>query len=148
MGLRSRTSTNKEKAPRTQINAEATWWNEIETSLPKEISKATDDKTRKGLELLQSILRRQESGKLGSTRTNAGSLTITADEADQILDAVMAVVDRQVGSSGSRGKIFAELLEKVAGSAMSTFIEKTTPSIGATKRTVENSRGQSVTIKN
>lgn len=148
VGLRSRTSTNKEKAPRTQINAEATWWNEIETSLPKEISKATDDKTRKGLELLQSILRRQESGKLGSTRTNAGSLTITADEADQILDAVMSVVDRQVSSSGSRGKIFAELLEKIAGAAMSTFIEKTTPSVGATKRTVENSRGQSVTIRN
>lgn len=146
MGLRS--SSDKAKQPRTQINAEATWWNEIEKSIPKEISKATDDKTKNGLKLLESILKRQESGKLGSTRTNAGSLTITADEADQILDAVMAVVDRQIGSSGSRGKIFAELLEKVAGAAMSTFIEKTTPPIGATKRTVENSRGQSVTIRN
>ena len=129
-GLRSRQTTQQTKEPRTQINAEATWWNKIESSLAKEIDKASDEKTKNGLSLLRKILSRQESGKLGSKRTNAGSLTITATEADQILDAVMDVVDRQVNTSGSRGEIFAELLEKIASSAMSTFIEKTTPPIG------------------
>ena len=128
-GLRSTQRTSTTKEPRTEITAEATWWNKIESSLQKEISKATDKKTKDGLDLLKSILSRQESGKLGPKRTNAGSLTITASEADQILDAVMSVVDRQVSTAGSRGEIFAELLEKISSAAMSTFIEKTTPPI-------------------
>ena len=133
-GLRSTQNTST-KQPRTEINAEATWWNKIESSLGKEISKASDKKVKDGLTLLQTILRRQESGKLGAKRTNAGALTITADEADQILDAVMSVVDRQVSTAGSRGEIFAELLEKVSSAAMSTFIEKTTEPIGRRAKT-------------
>lgn len=130
-GLRSQRGPSN-KPPRTEITAESTWWKSIAESLPREIRATDDDRVRKGLELLKTTIERQKAGAFtpDSKRTNVGSLRITADEADVILDSVMAVVDRQMtagkdGGVGSRAEIFAELLEKVARASMSTFIEKT-----------------------
>jgi hypothetical protein len=82
--------------------------------------------------VLQQKISKYQAGKFvpGSKRTNVGSIKITAQEADEILDAVMSVIDRQMsagkgGTAGSRGEIFAELLEAVSSAAMSTFIDKT-----------------------
>jgi hypothetical protein len=120
--------------PRTEIIAEATWWKKIEDSLPKEIRESKDKATTDALTRLSTLLKRQESGKTGSRRTNVGTLNVTQSEADSILDAVMTVLDRQIEKGGSRGEIFAELLEKIAQSSMSTFIEKATPSAEKPKR--------------
>jgi hypothetical protein len=120
--------------PRTEIIAEATWWKKVEDSLPKEIREAKDKATSDALNRLSTLLKRQESGKTGSRRTNVGTLNVTQSEADSILDAVITVLDRQLEKGGSRGEIFAELLEKIAQSSMSTFIEKATPSAEKPKR--------------
>jgi hypothetical protein len=120
------------KQPRTEVTNESTWWKKIGDSLGKEIREADNDLTRDGLNLLQEKIKKYEAGAFtpNSRRTNVGSIKITADEADKILDAVMAVIDRQKtagkrGSVGSRGEIFAELLEMLSKAAMSTFIDKT-----------------------
>lgn len=130
-GLLSRRDDSN-RAPRTEVIAESTWWKSVIDSIPKEIRETDDDSVRDGLKLLKDTLERQESGafKPGSKRTNVGSLRITAQEADMILDSVMAVVDRQMtagrdGGVGSRAEIFAELLEKISKASMSTFINKT-----------------------
>jgi HK97 family phage prohead protease len=130
-GLMSQRSGG-EKAPRTEVVAESTWWKSVADSLPKEIREADDSKVREGLKLLKDTLDRQEAGAFtpGSKRTNVGSLRITAQEADMILDSVMAVVDRQMsagkdGGVGTRAEIFAELLEKISRASMSTFVNKT-----------------------
>jgi len=124
-------ASSTEKAPRTEITNESTWWRKIDDSLSKEIRSADSDSTKKGLTILQEKIKKYEAGAFtaGSKRTNVGSIKITADEADKILDAVMAVIDRQKtagkdGGVGTRGEIFAELLEKVASAAMSTFVDK------------------------
>lgn len=127
-GLASSTT----KSPRTEITNESTWWKNVSDSLVREIAKADSKSTKQGLTILQQKIQKYEAAAFtpGSKRTNVGSIKISADEADQILDAVMAVIDRQKtagkgGGVGSRGEIFAELLEKIASSAMSTFVDKT-----------------------
>jgi len=128
-GLRS--GGGGDKTPRTEIIKESTWWRGIDTSLRREIDKAETSAIKDGLTLLQQKISKYKAGAFtpGSKRTNVGSIKITADEADKILDAVMAVIDRQMtagkgGSVGSRAEIFAELLEAVSSAAMSTFIDK------------------------
>jgi HK97 family phage prohead protease len=120
------------KSPRTEITKESTWWKRVDESLPKEIRSADSEAIKQGLTILQQKISKYEAGSFrpNSKRTNVGSIKITADEADKILDAVMSVIDRQKtagrdGGVGSRGEIFAELLEAVASSAMSTFVDKT-----------------------
>jgi len=120
--------------PRTEIIKESTWWKEIDSSLTRELSKAENDIVKNGLTLLQQKISKYKAGafKPDSKRTNVGSIKISADEADKILDAVMSVIDRQMtagrgGTAGSRGEIFAELLEALSSAAMSTFIDKTGP---------------------
>ena len=121
-----------DKTPRTEIITESTWWKTLGDSLPTEISKADSSATRKGLTLLQQKISKYDAASFrpNSKRTNVGSIKISANEADEILDAVMAVIDRQAsagkgGAVGSRGEIFAELLEKISSAAMSTFVDKT-----------------------
>ena len=125
-------SSTEDKAPRTEIITESTWWKTLGDSLPTEISKADSAATRKGLTLLQQKISKYDAASFrpNSKRTNVGSIKISANEADEILDAVMAVIDRQAsagkgGAVGSRGEIFAELLEKISSAAMSTFVDKT-----------------------
>jgi HK97 family phage prohead protease len=133
-GFSSARDSGSEKAGRTQINAEATWFKQIEDSLPKEITeaqKAGDKQTADSLSMLQTIMKRQESGKTGAKRTNAGVLLTTQEETDKILEAVMAVVDRQVETGGSRAEIFAQLMDKMAQAAMGTFIDKTTDPVSS-----------------
>lgn len=133
-GFPSTRGSDSEKAGRTQINAEATWFKQIEDSLPKEITaaqKAGDKQTADSLSMLQTIMKRQESGKTGAKRTNAGVLLTTQEETDKILEAVMAVVDRQVETGGSRAEIFAQLMDKMAQAAMGTFIDKTTEPVSS-----------------
>jgi HK97 family phage prohead protease len=120
------------KEPRTEIIKESTWWKSIDSSIKREIDKAPNDIVKNGLMVLQQKISKYQAGKFvpGSKRTNVGSIKITAQEADEILDAVMSVIDRQMsagkgGTAGSRGEIFAELLEAVSSAAMSTFIDKT-----------------------
>jgi hypothetical protein len=136
-GLSSSTSSG-DKAPRTEIITESTWWKTLGDSLPTEISKADSTATRKGLTLLQQKISKYDAASFrpNSKRTNVGSIKISANEADEILDAVMAVIDRQAsagkgGSAGSRGEIFAELLEKISSAAMSTFVDKTSKPVDA-----------------
>ena len=131
IGLRS-TRTGDGKPPRTEVVAESTWWKSVLDSLPREIREADSDDVKRGLNLLKDTLDRQDAAAFrpNSKRTNVGSLRITADEADLILDSVMAVLDRQMtagkdGGVGSRAEIFAELLEKISRASMSTFIDKT-----------------------
>jgi len=131
-------SSTDNKMPRTQVTTESTWWKKIDESLPAEIKKSDSDAIRKGLTLLQQKIAKYEAGAFrpNSKRTNVGFIKISADEADQILDAVMAVIDRQKtagkgGTMGSRGEIFAELLEKVSSAAMSTFVDKTSKPVDA-----------------
>lgn len=134
---------------RTQISGEATWFKKIEDSLSREISEARKDDNRttvKALELLKQILSRQESGKTGDKRTNAGLLTVTQAEIDQILEGLMNVVDRQVAADGSRAQIFIDLMEKLSEAAMSTFILKTSDEIHSRTQKRTNSRGDQVTI--
>jgi len=129
-------STTLPKQPRTEVTNESTWWKKIDDSIGKEIREAESKATKKGLTILQEKIRNYDAAAFtpDSKRTNVGSIKISADEADQILDAVMEVIDRQKiagkgGGVGSRGEIFAELLEKVASAAMSTFVDKTTKPI-------------------
>jgi HK97 family phage prohead protease len=134
---------------RTQVNGEATFFKKVGDSLPREISEARKDDNRttvKALELLQQILKRQESGKVGDKRSNAGTLTVTQAEVDQILEGLMDVVDRQVATDGSRTKMFVELLELLSEAAMSTFIMETTEEIHARTQRRRNSRGDQVSI--
>ncbi len=134
---------------RTQVNGEATFFKKVGDSLPREISEARKDDNRttvKALELLQQILKRQESGKVGDRRSNAGTLTVTQAEVDQILEGLMDVVDRQVATDGSRTKMFVELLELLSEAAMSTFIMETTEEIHARTQRRRNSRGDQVSI--
>jgi len=126
-------STTPTKRPRTEIINESTWWKKIDDSLGKEIREADSKLTQKGLTILQEKIKKYEAAAFrpNSKRTNVGSIKISADEADQILDAVMEIIDRQKtagkgGGVGSRAEIFAELLEKIASAAMSTFVDKTT----------------------
>lgn len=132
IGLRSSRSGDGGRAPRTEVVAESTWWKSVLDSLPREIREADSDDVKRGLNLLKDTLNRQDAAAFrpNSKRTNVGSLRITADEADLILDSVMAVLDRQMtagkdGGVGSRAEIFAELLEKISRASMSTFIDKT-----------------------
>lgn len=137
MSGRSLRSSGSQQPPRTEIVRESTWWKRIDSSLRKEIEKAPNDIVRNGLQILQQKISKYKAGAFtpGSKRTNVGSIKISADEADKILDAVMSVIDRQMtagkdGAIGSRGEIFAELLEAVSSAAMSTFIDKTRPGAG------------------
>jgi len=129
-------STTSPKQPRTEVTNESTWWKKVNDSLGKEIREAESKATKKGLTILQEKIQKNDAAAFtpNSKRTNVGSIKISADEADQILDAVMEVIDRQKtagkgGGVGSRGEIFAELLEKIASAAMSTFVDKTTKPI-------------------
>ena len=122
------------KSPRTEITQESTWWKKIDDSLDMEIRKSDSELVKEGLNLLQQKIKKYEAGafKPNSKRTNVGSIKVTADEADKILDAIMSVIDRQQtagkgGTAGSRGELFAELLETLSKAAMSTFIDKTSP---------------------
>ena len=131
-------SSTDGKVPRTEIITESTWWQKIDESLPAEIKKADSGSIRQGLTLLQQKISKYDAGAFrpNSKRTNVGSIKISADEADQILDAVMAVIDRQRtagkgGTAGTRGEIFAELLEKISSAAMSTFVDKTSKPVDA-----------------
>ena len=132
---------------RTQISGEATWFKKIEDSLSREISEARKDDNRttvKALELLKQILSRQESGKIGDKRTNAGLLTVTQVEIDQILEGLMNVVDRQVAVDGSRVQMFIDLMEKLSEAAMSTFILRTSDEIHSRTQKRTNSLGNQV----
>lgn len=129
-------STTSPKQPRTEVTNESTWWKRVDDSLGREIREAESKATKKGLTILQEKIQKNDAAAFtpNSKRTNVGSIKISADEADQILDAVMEVIDRQKtagkgGGVGSRGEIFAELLEKIASAAMSTFVDKTTKPI-------------------
>jgi len=93
-------------------------------------------------------LRRQESGKLGDRRTNVGTLTVTADEADQILDALMFSLDRQMATGGSRVDLFSEMIERLSEAAYSTFISKETDEITSRTQSRTNSQGRQVQIPN
>lgn len=137
------------RAGRTQISGEATWFKKIEDSLSREISEARKDDNRttvKALELLKQILSRQESGKTGDKRTNAGLFTVTQAEIDQILEGLINVVDRQVATDGSRTQLFIDLMEKLSEAAMATFILKTSDEIHSRTQQRTNSRGDRVTI--
>jgi hypothetical protein len=128
----SKGGMRSEQPGRTQINHEATFFKRVEGSLDKEIREAKsrdDNKTALALTLLQKIMKRQDSGKTGDKRTNAGTITTSQDEVDQIMDGLMSVLDRQVDTGGSRTEMFSELLEMFAASAMATFISKTTEEI-------------------
>jgi len=144
-GLRS------EKKGRTQIIEEATFFKKIEDSLDKEIREArssSDRQTSDALRLLQGIMGRQDSGKLGDRRTNVGTVTVTQDEVDQIMDALMVVVDRQMETGGSRVDIFTRLLDIFAEAAMGTFITGTTEEITSRTQERTNSQGRTVSIPN
>ncbi len=140
-----------EREGRAQITGEATWFKKIEDSLQKEIDVASRDKdkqTADALRTLKRTLARQESGKTGDKRTNAGSLTVTQTEIDEMLDALMHVLDRQTAEKGSRTEMFAELIEKLSSAAISTFILKETEEIQSRTRKATNEAGRTVDIPN
>jgi hypothetical protein len=130
---------------------EATFFKRVKDSLSREIREAQsagDDKTVAGLRLLDKILSRQDSGKLSDRRTNVGTLTVTAEEADQILDALMFSLDRQMSTGGSRVELFSEMIERLSEAAFSTFIAKDTAEITSRTQTRTNEQGRRVQIPN
>lgn len=140
-----------ERAGRTQIIDEATYFKDVERSLPKEIQQARssgDRGTAKALEELQRIMSRQQSGQTGDRRTNVGTITVTQEEVDEIMDALMVVVDRQMETNGSRVVMFSKLIDLFAEAAMGTFIQGTTEEITSRTQTRTNSQGRSVQIPN
>lgn len=116
--------------PKAMITDEATFFKDIETSLQKEIRAAQKAKNRdavNGLSKLQEIITRNEASKTGSRRTNVGSIYLTADEADMVLNGLMFALDSQIELGGDkRIEWYSKLLEKVSKAAMSTFINKNT----------------------
>lgn len=149
--LSPRTGLASERG-RTSITDEATYFRDVEQSLSKEIQKAREARNKKeeeGLSLLQSLIRKQEASKLGDRRTNVGSIYFTADDADKIMDALMSAIDRQVEINGQkRIEMYAKLIEMIAKSAMSTFVDKDTAEIGKRKTTRVNEAGRTVEINN
>lgn len=151
-GLRSGNNpTGKEG--RTMITDEATYFKDIESSLVKEIEaakKVQDTKTSSGLTKLQEIIRRQEASKTGDRRTNVGSIFLTQEESDQILDALMVALDRQVErGSAERQDLYSKMIEHIAKAAMSTFIDKSTREIGSrTQKRTGGRDGRTVSIPN
>jgi hypothetical protein len=147
----SRGFASTSSSGKTMITDEATFFQDIESSLVKEIRKARkaqDARAVKGLTKLEEIIRRDEASKTGSRRTNVGSIYFTMEEADQILDGLMFALDSQLEDGGEkRIAWYSKLIELIAKSAKSTFIDKTTSEIGKTTRTGTNSRGQTRTIK-
>jgi hypothetical protein len=114
--------------PKAMITDEATFFKDVETSLQKEIraaQKANNKKAEKGLSKLQEVIRRNEASKTGSRRTNVGSIYLTDDEADLVLEGLMFALDNQIEIGGDkRIEWYTKLLEKVSQAAMSTFINK------------------------
>jgi HK97 family phage prohead protease len=130
---------------KTMITDEATFFKDVENSLAKEIraaQKARNTKAASGLTKLQEIIKRSEASKTGDRRTNAGSIYMTMDEVDLILDGLQFALDQQVQAGGDkRIAWYSKLIEKIAAAAMSTFIDKSTTEIGSTRRTVTNKNG-------
>ena len=150
-GLRSSSG----KPGRTMITDEATYFGQIESSLPKEIEaarKANDKATVEGLQKLLDLIKKQEASKTGSRRTNVGSVYATRDEVDQILDAMMTALDRQIsrgeGKGDERAKLYSKLIDMLAAAGMSTFIDKDTNEIGSRTTNRTNSQGRNISIPN
>lgn len=150
-GLRSSAA----KPGRTMITDEATYFGEVESSLPKEIEaarKASDKATVDGLQKLLDLIRKQEASKTGSRRTNVGSIYATRDEVDQILDAMMVALDRQMSRGDGKGenriKLYSKLIEMLAAAGMSTFIDRDTEEIGSRTSKRTNSQGRNISIPN
>ena len=130
---------------KTMITDEATFFKDVENSLAKEIraaQKAKNTKAITGLTKLQEIIKRSEASKTGDRRTNTGSIYMTMDEVDLILDGLQFALDQQMQAGGDkRIGWYSKLIEKIAAAAMSTFIDKSTSEIGSTRRTVTNKDG-------
>ncbi len=145
-------ASSQDRAGRTEIKGQATFFKDVKESLPKEIreaEKAGDSGTAKALRLLDKIMERQETAKTGSKRTDAGQMLVTQKELDEILDALMVVVDRQMSIGGEeRLTSFVKLMDMLAASGMATFINKTTEEIGSRTQERVNSRGSTVQIPN
>ena len=145
-GMRSRSGT--EQDGRAEIRWEATEFNKVEQSLSREISEAQksgDSKTANALRNLTKIMDRQKSGDVGGKRTNAGALYLTQNELDDVMDALMHVVDRQTQTGGSRTNMFAQMLDKLAEAGMTTFIRKTAKPVNS--RFVEKTNESGRTVK-
>jgi hypothetical protein len=139
------------KAGRTEIKEEATFFKDVSDSLPKEIQAARgngDKGTADALSMLQTIISRQEAAKLGDRRTNAGRILMTQKEIDEVLDALMVSLDRQVElNSEKRQVMFAKLIDMMAKAAMGTFIDKTTEELQGRTITRRSASGRTVNIQ-
>ena len=139
------------KAGRTEIKEEATFFKDVSDSLPKEIQAARsngDRDTADALSMLQTIISRQEAAKLGDRRTNAGRILMTQKEIDDVLDALMVSLDRQVElNSEKRQVMFAKLIDMMAKAAMGTFIDKTTEELQGRTITRRSASGRTVNIQ-
>jgi HK97 family phage prohead protease len=139
------------KPGRTEIKEEATFFRDVEQSLPKEIQAARsggDKNTAEALSMLQTIISRQEASKLGDRRTNAGRILMTQKEIDDVLDALMVSLDRQVEINGEkRQAMFAKLIDMMAKAAMGTFIDKTTEELQGRTTARRSASGRTVNIQ-
>ena len=139
------------KAGRTEIKEEATFFKDVSDSLPKEIQAARsngDRSTADALSMLQTIISRQEAAKLGDRRTNAGRILMTQKEIDDVLDALMVSLDRQVElNSEKRQVMFAKLIDMMAKAAMGTVIDKTTEELQGRTITRRSASGRTVNIQ-
>ena len=146
-GMRSRSGTAQEG--RAEVRWEATEFNKVEQSLGREISEAQksgDSRTANALRNLTKIMDRQKSGDVGGKRTNAGALYLTQNELDDVIDALMHVVDRQTQTGGSRTNMFAQMLDKLAEAGMATFIQKTAKEVNSRFVEKTNEAGRTVKI--
>ena len=139
------------KTGRTEIKEEATFFRDVEQSLPKEIQAARsggDKSTAEALSMLQTIISRQEASKLGDRRTNAGRILMTQKEVDDVLDALMVSLDRQVEINGEkRQQMFSKLIDMMAKAAMGTFIDKTTEELQGRTVPRTSASGRTVNIQ-
>jgi len=115
-----------------EVPAEFETFKNIYDSLLKEIreaEKANDRDTARALKNLQATMQRQDVVKVSEKMTNARRLLLNQDELDEIMDALMVVVDRQMQNDGSRVAIFGKFIDMLANAGMATFINKNVDSI-------------------
>jgi len=137
------------KAGRMEVPAEFETFKNIYDSLLKEIreaEKANDRDTARALKNLQATMQRQDVVKVSEKMTNARRLLLNQDELDEIMDALMVVVDRQMQNDGSRVAIFGKFIDMLANAGMATFINKNVDEVNSRTQDRQNASGRTVRV--
>ena len=137
------------KAGRMEVAGEYEFFKQIHDSLDREIREANnnrDSKTAAALSTLRQTMTRQDVVKTSPKMTNARRLLLNQDELDEIMDALIVVLDRQMATGGSRAAMFGKFVDMLANSGMATFIDKDVAEIGSRTQKRTNASGRTVDV--